>query len=179
MIENFGNNVARLRKQRGMTQIELAKEIGVNKQTISNIEKGESYPTFNNLEKISTVLNASAIQLFGTPEEINLFDAQEALEEIQQNSGLIYQTLEARNFIDEIMNDTHFQRILADLSTVYHMFTPHPVLDEDGVPEINFKTKQVKMTPSLFSRIPFEDISKAAAELEFILDNRDKIPKHQ
>ena len=39
MIENFGSNVARLRKQRGMTQIELAKEIGVNK--LSQILKKE------------------------------------------------------------------------------------------------------------------------------------------
>lgn len=178
MIENFGNNVARLRKQRGMTQIELAKEIGVNKQTISNIEKGESYPTFNNLEKISTVLNASAIQLFGTPEEIDLFDAQEALKEIRQNSGLIYQTLEAQSCIADIMNDTLSQRILEDLRTVYYMCTPQPVLDEDGVPLFDFETRQVEMTPSLLSRIPFEDISKAAKELEFILDNSDKIPKH-
>ncbi len=70
MIENFGSNVARLRKQRGMTQIELAKEIGVNKQTISNIEKGESYPTFNNLEKISKALKVTCVELFGTAKEI-------------------------------------------------------------------------------------------------------------
>ena len=41
MIENFGKNVARLRKQKNMTQSDLAKAIGVNKQTISNIEKGD------------------------------------------------------------------------------------------------------------------------------------------
>lgn len=64
MIENFGKNVARLRKQKNMTQSDLAKAIGVNKQTISNIEKGDGYPTFNNLEKISCVLEADAVQLF-------------------------------------------------------------------------------------------------------------------
>lgn len=70
MIENFGSNVARLRKQRGMTQIELAQEIGVNKQTISNIEKGVSYPNFNNLEKISQALNCTCVELFGTAKEV-------------------------------------------------------------------------------------------------------------
>lgn len=64
MIENFGKNVARLRKQKNMTQSDLAKAIGVNKQTISNIEKGDGYPTFNNLEKISRVLEADGVQLF-------------------------------------------------------------------------------------------------------------------
>lgn len=65
MIENFGKNVARLRRERDMTQVDLAKAIGINKQTISNIEKGKGYPTFNNLEKISQVLKTSPIQLFG------------------------------------------------------------------------------------------------------------------
>ncbi|EHO3968035.1 MULTISPECIES: hypothetical protein [Listeria] len=31
---------------------------------MSNIEKGEGYPTFRNLEKLSQILNANAIQLF-------------------------------------------------------------------------------------------------------------------
>ncbi|MDT2274236.1 helix-turn-helix transcriptional regulator [Paenibacillus larvae] len=54
MIENFGQNVARLRKkEKGMSQEELAEKLDVKKQTISNIERGVRYPTFENLEKIA------------------------------------------------------------------------------------------------------------------------------
>ncbi|AHD04636.1 helix-turn-helix transcriptional regulator [Paenibacillus larvae] len=53
MIENFGQNVARLRKKKGMSQEELAEKLDVKKQTISNIERGVRYPTFENLEKIA------------------------------------------------------------------------------------------------------------------------------
>lgn len=34
VIENFGKNVARLRKEQGMSQEDLAEKLGLNKQTI-------------------------------------------------------------------------------------------------------------------------------------------------
>lgn len=74
MIENFGANVARLRKKKNMTQEELAEKLGVSSQTISNIEKGRSYPTFKNLEKISILLSENAIQLFGEVKEVVVLD---------------------------------------------------------------------------------------------------------
>lgn len=41
MIENFALNLIRLRKQKGLSQKELAQKIGMLPQTISNIdEKG-------------------------------------------------------------------------------------------------------------------------------------------
>lgn len=71
MIENFGANIARLRKKENMTQKALADKLGVSMQTISNIERGEGYPTFEKLEKLSKILNASSIQLFEKNERMN------------------------------------------------------------------------------------------------------------
>ncbi|WP_228470370.1 helix-turn-helix domain-containing protein [Listeria welshimeri] len=62
-----------------MTQKDLADKLG-GKQTISNIEKGEGYPTFKNLEKLSQILNANAIQLFGTMKEIAVSDTPKILD---------------------------------------------------------------------------------------------------
>lgn len=69
MIENFSQNLVRLRINKGISQKELAKEIGVSSQTISNIENNIAYPTFTNLEKIAIYFNASSIDLFGTLNE--------------------------------------------------------------------------------------------------------------
>ncbi|WP_341532889.1 helix-turn-helix domain-containing protein, partial [Streptococcus agalactiae] len=46
-------NLIRLRKQKGLSQKELAKKIGMLPQTISNIENQKGYPTFSNLDKIA------------------------------------------------------------------------------------------------------------------------------
>ncbi|MDT2240240.1 helix-turn-helix transcriptional regulator [Paenibacillus larvae] len=42
-----------MKKEKGMSQEELAEKLDVKKQTISNIERGVRYPTFENLEKIA------------------------------------------------------------------------------------------------------------------------------
>jgi transcriptional regulator with XRE-family HTH domain len=100
MIENFGYNVARLRKEQGITQKEFAKKLGVSPQIISNIEKGESYPTFKNLEKISILLNASPIQLFGKPSEVAVADTPIILDRIDEYHDKIRDVLQVEKVFD-------------------------------------------------------------------------------
>ena len=45
-----------IRKMRGFTIEYLAKRVGVNRDTISDIEKGKANPTYNNLEAIAEAL---------------------------------------------------------------------------------------------------------------------------
>lgn len=52
------NRVAEIRKERGLTQQELADKIYVDKRTISRIENG-TYFTLENLIRISTVFGVS------------------------------------------------------------------------------------------------------------------------
>lgn len=101
MIENFARNVARLRKEQEMTQEELAEKIGVRKQSISSIERGGRYPTFENLEKISQVLNASAIQLFGTANEIAVSDIPIILDRIDEYSGKVQAVLKVEKMLKD------------------------------------------------------------------------------
>lgn len=101
MIEYFGSNLARLRKERGLTQQELAEQLGMNKQTISNIEKGKSYPTFRNLEKISQTLNASHVQLFGSPKEVTVSDIPVILDRIDEYDEKIQAILKTEVILNE------------------------------------------------------------------------------
>ena len=61
---NFGKRLQALRLQAGMTQEELANEIGVTVESISNIERGVYGPKFDNLEKLAAVLDVQAMELF-------------------------------------------------------------------------------------------------------------------
>jgi len=58
------NNIASIRKQKGLTQIELAELVGVNRFHISNIERGKASPSVKLLIKIANVLNVSLDDLF-------------------------------------------------------------------------------------------------------------------
>ncbi|MBA4700304.1 MAG: helix-turn-helix transcriptional regulator [Ruminococcus sp.] len=130
MIENFGKNVARLRKERDMTQIELAQAIGVNKQTISNIEKGKGYPSFNNLEKISQVLKATPIELFGTLKEIALQDTPGIMDRIDRYSDKIQEIFQAEAFLEAMMYDEEVKKTVEMVAMLYHMFQQPIMRDE-------------------------------------------------
>jgi len=132
MIENFGKNVARLRKENGMTQEELAIKIDVKKQTISNIERGERYPTFENLEKISQILNANAIQLFGTPNEIAVSDTPVILNKIDEYNGKIQTLLKVENLLKDDFFRKEVDKVASDVQTITDFIKTKPVIDENG-----------------------------------------------
>ena len=61
------NNVARFRKEKGMSQSELAKMVGVSRNTISSIETGQFNPT----AKLALILCIALDKKF---EELFYFD---------------------------------------------------------------------------------------------------------
>lgn len=65
-MADFHTQLRRLRKQRGMTQEELAKQLGVRKSTISNYENHYSTPPFATLERLAQLMNTSIDTLAGT-----------------------------------------------------------------------------------------------------------------
>ena len=62
-------NIKIYRKERGLTQEELAIRVTVVRQTVSKWEKGLSVPDADMLQKIAEVLEVSVSQLLGREEE--------------------------------------------------------------------------------------------------------------
>jgi len=60
----FGKKLKKLRKERDITQEELADKIDLTIESISNIERGIFGPKFDNLEKIAKVLKVEVKELF-------------------------------------------------------------------------------------------------------------------
>ena len=63
--KQFGARIKSMRKSLGLTQADLAKEIGVTKQAITTYETGIREPSFRNLIKLSRVLNVTTDWLLG------------------------------------------------------------------------------------------------------------------
>ena len=53
----LGKRIKELRKRKGMKQEQLAESVGLEPTSISNIENGYNYPSIQNLEKITKILN--------------------------------------------------------------------------------------------------------------------------
>lgn len=65
----LGDNIAALRKQRGMTQQTLADALFVTRQTISKWEKNLSVPDADALVRLADALDATVQALLGQKEE--------------------------------------------------------------------------------------------------------------
>ena len=60
----FGARIRELRKNRGMTQDQLAEYLGIEQKHVSLIEHGKSYPSLDRLERISEALQVPLPSLF-------------------------------------------------------------------------------------------------------------------
>ena len=69
MENNFKEKLKSLRKERRLGQIELAKELGVSKGTISLWENGLREPTMSSLIRIAKYFDVSVDFLIGTTED--------------------------------------------------------------------------------------------------------------
>lgn len=59
-----GINIKEFRKRKNITQEQLAEMINIEMVSLSKIETGRSYPTSENLLKISKILNIEPFELF-------------------------------------------------------------------------------------------------------------------
>ncbi len=68
-LKKFGNNLRNIRKKKGMTQEQLANDLGIEISQISRIERGILNTSINNVFNISKVLDVSICDLFSFIEE--------------------------------------------------------------------------------------------------------------
>ena len=79
-------NLKQLRTERSLTLGQLAKESGVSKAILSDMEKGESNPTINTIIKVSKGLNVPYSRLMeGVEPESTLVRQQETVMQANEN----------------------------------------------------------------------------------------------
>ena len=61
--ETFGNMVAALRKEKGMTQLELAEKMCVTDKAVSKWERDLSFPDVSSIPKLAEILEVSVDEL--------------------------------------------------------------------------------------------------------------------
>ena len=87
----LGNNIRELRKQKKLTQAELAKVMSVSQQTVGAWETGRAIPGSDTLGDLADLFNVSTDYLLGRPEkadddQVDL-DLERALDNAHSFSG--------------------------------------------------------------------------------------------
>ena len=62
--EKLGTRIADLRRERKLTQVQLAKTVGCSVEFISLVERGVNAPSVAGLEKFAKVLRVEVVELF-------------------------------------------------------------------------------------------------------------------
>ena len=63
MRKLVGRNAARIRKERGLTQEQLAERSGLSQQYLSGLERGQRNPTIVTLFELATAMGVSHLDL--------------------------------------------------------------------------------------------------------------------
>lgn len=63
MLEKFGEKMQKTRKEKGVTQEELAAKLSMHRTYIGLIERGERNPTIRTLYKIAKALDVESSKL--------------------------------------------------------------------------------------------------------------------
>jgi transcriptional regulator with XRE-family HTH domain len=61
--KKLGENLKKLRIKKDISQIELARILGVDRSFVSNVENGKNNPTLSTLRKIASALGVSTSEL--------------------------------------------------------------------------------------------------------------------
>ena len=72
-VYDFGVRLAELRKQRKLTQAEVAKKLDVNKATISAYERNTTMPSVETLMALARIYNASIDYMLGLSKRTHLY----------------------------------------------------------------------------------------------------------
>ena len=68
-MKSIGETIASLRKQKGMTQSELAEKMNVTDKAVSKWERDLSCPDINTISKLADVLDVSVEELLKTKKQ--------------------------------------------------------------------------------------------------------------
>lgn len=69
-VESIGRKISELRKEKNMTQMELADKMNISFQAVSNWERGNSMPDISKLPELAEILSVSIDELLGEESEI-------------------------------------------------------------------------------------------------------------
>ena len=96
MKETMGQIIRRLRKERNLTQEELAEQLGVTFQAVSKWENDSGMPDISQVVPIANVFGVSTDVLFGT---VGLNDNEEVIKIINDAQALLLTPLTSKDLL--------------------------------------------------------------------------------
>lgn len=164
-IVKIGKRIKDARIAKNMTQMNLADEMGVSFQAVSNWERGNSMPDISKLSELCNVLGISYEDLFGTDEKI-----AKVLDDVKDGKTECLKIEDIADFAPIVPPDT-FEKFtkdekIKDSIDMENLAKIAPYLDEDDLSDL-VKSVQIESPSDLTPVAPFmdeDDISEIVKE---------------
>ena len=159
-MKEIGARIARYRRQKNLTQMSLADNLGISFQAVSNWERGESMPDISKLGELSQVLGVSIDVLLGNvpsysdPIEVSETEAKtDSIPEVDVNVDAHVEVKEepVETVENSESDDVHQEYIRRIMETIEYM-------DSDDIAEL--------VSDLLKQGATFEDIRPAIVHME-------------
>lgn len=82
----FGRRIQEIRKQRKLSQEQVAEKAGISSNYLSRIECGKENPTFDMLVKLSEALTADMREMFDFGHTVSKKELKEAIQKFSQKA---------------------------------------------------------------------------------------------
>ena len=173
-MKQVGKQIADLRKENNMTQMELADKMGVSFQAVSNWERGNTMPDISKLPELAEIFHISVDELLIVKGKVTLVSAvlddtiAAYIEEGKATEQEIADTL-------PILKPEQAKKILekADISQFHDISSFLPFIDSDALVEIAIE--YVENGNSVDELLPFLDENDVARLAIKALERGDSI----
>lgn len=115
----LGENIKTFRKNKGLTQEQLAIKLNVVRQTVSKWEKNLSVPDAETLIKLSGTLDVSVSDLLGTPLEEKEESSDIAMQLQNLNDLIAMQAEHQRSIVNKIKMAVAIVLLLLIIGAIY------------------------------------------------------------
>ena len=144
----FGDNLKKIRKEKKLSQEQLAEKVNVSRQSVSKWENGEAYPEMNNILELCKIFNCNINDLIHTDmSDISSLDEEIIMNVVKFNNQKQNQVKTLSNVISLIGKIGSIVLKVAILFVIIAiLLTPYIVentIIEDE--KISFKTDNIKL----------------------------------
>ena len=165
----FGDNLKKIRKEKKLSQEQLAEKVNVSRQSVSKWENGESYPEMNNILELCKIFNCNINDLIHTDmSDISSLDEEIIMNVVKFNNQKQNQVKSLSNIISLVGKiGSIVLKVAIPFVIIAMLLTPYivenTIIEED---KISFKTENIKLL----------DTDKIEVFNLAIIDINDSIP---
>ena len=163
----FGDNLRQIRKDKKMSQEQLAEKVNVTRQSVSKWENGESYPEMNNILELCKIFNCKLNDLVHTDmTDISSLDEDIVMnvvkfnEKKQKEVKMLSNVISLIGKIGAIVLKVAIPFIILAMILVPYVINNVEIKDN----EIEFKTANIKIIDK--NKIEIHDIIVAEFDIE-------------